>query len=350
MMPKDFSKAGSAKTIGRVAKASAEKAAVVTVRMIRNDALRDYPNNGEDVAYTADLENSIRELGFTDPIEVTSFGQSEGEYMIVSGHRRRAAGVRCGMDLFPCIVKSFVSEDAVCNYVLLANTQRDSSKDPLLFCKRYKMHEAYLSESGFTGSIREEIAKRLGISVQQADRYNQMNKVIEPVWDMVRDEEVGMSSVLPMATFSDEDQLQIFFLLQRQFSAQAKALSRECVKQIIDAYRGGDTVPQNPTPPADGLIGKVMNTDPGETRDPALRNRNDEVRRECDPIAATADEMDDDEKRHREASESNKADLRVMAKEVAGIIENMFDIGSDDEIANVLSKELKAFRVWVEVR
>lgn len=84
-MAKKFETAGSAKKIKEVAKVSAEKAQVIVVKMINNSCLHDCPNNHEDITDTADLENSIKELGFTDPIEVTSFGQSDGEYMIVSG-------------------------------------------------------------------------------------------------------------------------------------------------------------------------------------------------------------------------------------------------------------------------
>ena len=238
IMAKNFGSAGSAKTIKDVAKASAEKAQVLVVKMINNSNLHDYPNNREDVQDTADLEKSIAQLGFTDPIEVTSFGQNDGEYMIVSGHRRRTAGVKCGLSVFPCIVKSFDSDAEVENYVLLANSQRDSAKDPLLFCKRYKMHEEYLKSINFSGSLREEVANRLGISVAQADRYNAMNKIILPVWDMVRDEAVGMSSVFPMASHSETEQLEIYNIMEEALSA-GETLTRETVKAIIDGYRNG---------------------------------------------------------------------------------------------------------------
>ena len=150
-MAKNFGNAPGAKVIGEVAKQSAQKATVVTVRNIEAVKLHDFAKNGEDILDTADLEKSISEIGFTDPIEVTNFGCIEGEYTIVSGHRRRAAGVKCGMTSFPCIVKSFQSEDEVRNYVLFANSQRDSSKDPLLYAKRYIMHKEYLKEIGFAG-------------------------------------------------------------------------------------------------------------------------------------------------------------------------------------------------------
>ena len=237
-MAKNFGKAGSVKKFKEVAKASAEKAQVIVVKMIRNEYLVDYPKNFEDIQDTLDLENSIRELGFSDPIEVTTFGQPAGKYMIVSGHRRRSAGVKCGMDTFPCIVKPFNSDAEVNNYVLLANSQRDSAKDPLLFCKRYKMHEEYLKSINFTGKMRDEIAKRLGISVPQADRYNAINKVIIQVWDMIRDEVVGMSSVLPMASHAPEEQIEIYNIMQEALQMGVN-LTRGTVKQIVDSYREG---------------------------------------------------------------------------------------------------------------
>lgn len=237
-MAKNFGNAGSARRIKEVAKASNEKANVIQVKMINNDNLVDYPKNNEDVTDTIDLENSMRELGFTDPIEVTSYGMEEGKYMIVSGHRRRKAGIKVGISTFPCIIKSFSNEKEVHNYVLLANSQRDSAKDPLLFCKRYKMHEEYLNESGFKGKKREEIAKRLGISVQQADRYKKFNDVIISVWEMVSNGIVGMSSVLPMATHSVEEQEEIYLLLKEYYDKNSN-LTRETCNKIIKGYREG---------------------------------------------------------------------------------------------------------------
>jgi len=235
-MAKNFGKSPAAKRFGEVAKNTMANTNITAVKLIENSMLVDYPNNGEDIFYTADIENSINEMGFTDPIEVTDFNMPDGQYMIVSGHRRRSAGVKCGMDLFPCIVKSFDNENDVNNYVLLANSQRDSSKDPLLYCNRYKMHEQHLKTINFQGSVRDEIAKRLGISVRQADRYNQMNKIISPVWDLVRDELVGMSSVLPMAELAHDDQHEIYEILQINIDKGIE-LTRDKISFIIKNYK-----------------------------------------------------------------------------------------------------------------
>lgn len=311
-MAKNFGKAGSAKTINDVAKASAIKAQVVVLKNIADENLIDYEHNNEDVSDLTDLVQSMMENGFTDPLEVTDFGMEVGKFTIVSGHRRRMAGRKMGYESFPCIVRNFNNEIEVKNYVLFANSQRDSSKDPLLFCKRYKMHEEYLKEAGFEGKIREEIAKRLGISVAQADRYNTMNKIILPVWDMIRKEIVGMSSVLPMASHTVKEQEEIYVIMQDALKNDT-LLTRDTVKLIIENYRNGKKewaeiadLPRDSEKP----LSININTEPSESREEKEYDRNDEVNRGYDPINAELDKMDADRKKWEEEQTTEREEVQ----------------------------------------
>ena len=253
----------------------------------------------------------MKQNGFTDPMEVTDFGMESGKYMILSGHRRRQAGIKVfGKEFFfPCIVRHFDNAEQVQNYTLMANAQRDSAKDPCLFCARYKLHEEYLESIGFRGSKREEIAKRLGISAQQADRYNNMNKIILPVWDMVRAEIVGISSVQPMAKHTKEEQLVIYNIMQSAVDKGVN-LSRDTVKKIVDGFREGKTtweeiadMPRDSGLPLNGFA----DSEPSESRDNGESgNRNDEVNREHDPIADELDAMDKAEREWNENQQENE--------------------------------------------
>ena len=270
-------------TIKNVAKKSDEKSQILSLKWIEDKFLLDYPRNNEDTSYTEDIELSIQQNGFTDPIEVTDFGMEDGFFMIVSGHRRRCAGRKQKMDKFPCIIKHFESEQEVYNYVLLSNSQRDSAKDPLLYCKRYKMHEEYLKESGFKGSVINEVAKRLGLSPQHAERYSRFNRVIMPYWELVRNEKVGMSSLLPLAVLEEEQQKELYDVIVKCIEEGIEPTRTRC-KAIIDRYKEG-------VRGFDGLVngevktdekGKLgiavignINIEPGETPDKqedALRN------------------------------------------------------------------------------
>lgn len=310
-MAKNFGNAGSMKAVANAKKVEQEKAQVVALQNISNDNLIDNPKNGEDISFTADLEESMKQNGFTDPMEVTDFGMDNGKYMILSGHRRRMAGVKVfGKEFFfPCIVRHFDNAEQVQNYTLMANAQRDSAKDPCLFCARYKLHEEYLESIGFKGSKREEIAKRLGISAQQADRYNNMNKIILPVWDMVRAEIVGISSVQPMAKHTKEEQLVIYNIMQSAVDKGVN-LSRDTVKKIVDGFREGKTtweeiadMPRDSGLPLNGFA----DSEPSESRDNGESgNRNDEVKREHDPIADELDAMDEAEREWNENQQDNE--------------------------------------------
>lgn len=310
-MAKNFGNAGSMKAVANAKKVEQEKAQVVALQNISNDNLIDNPKNGEDISFTADLEESMKQNGFTDPMEVTDFGMDNGKYMILSGHRRRMAGVKVfGKEFFfPCIVRHFDNAEQVQNYTLMANAQRDSAKDPCLFCARYKLHEEYLESIGFKGSKREEIAKRLGISAQQADRYNNMNKIILPVWDMVRAEIVGISSVQPMAKHTKEEQLVIYNIMQSAVDKGVN-LSRDTVKKIVDGFREGKTtweeiadMPRDSGLPLNGFA----DSEPSESRDNGESgNRNDEVNREHDPISDELDAMDEAEREWSENQQDNE--------------------------------------------
>lgn len=340
-MAKNFGNAGSMKAVANAKKVEQEKAQVVALQNISNDNLIDNPKNGEDISFTADLEESMRQNGFTDPMEVTDFGMDNGKYMILSGHRRRMAGVKVfGKEFFfPCIVRHFDNAEQVQNYTLMANAQRDSAKDPCLFCARYKLHEEYLESIGFKGSKREEIAKRLGISAQQADRYNNMNKIILPVWDMVRAEIVGISSVQPMAKHTKEEQLVIYNIMQSAVDKGVN-LSRDTVKKIVDGFREGKTtweeiadMPRDSGLPLNGFA----DSEPSESRDNGESgNRNDEVNREHDPIADELDAMDEAEREWNENQQDNEDEAKEKEKHEPTPEEKALKLGED--IAKQLAK------------
>lgn len=340
-MAKNFGNAGSMKAVANAKKVEQEKAQVVALQNISNDNLIDNPKNGEDISFTADLEESMKQNGFTDPMEVTDFGMDNGKYMILSGHRRRMAGVKVfGKEFFfPCIVRHFDNAEQVQNYTLMANAQRDSAKDPCLFCARYKLHEEYLESIGFKGSKREEIAKRLGISAQQADRYNNMNKIILPVWDMVRAEIVGISSVQPMAKHTKEEQLVIYNIMQSAVDKGVN-LSRDTVKKIVDGFREGKTtweeiadMPRDSGLPLNGFA----DSEPSESRDNGKSgNRNDEVNREHDPIADELDAMDEAEREWNENQQENEDEAEEKEKHEPTPEEKALKLGED--IAKQLAK------------
>lgn len=102
------------------------------------------------------------------------------------------------------------------------------------------MHEEYLKEIGFKGSKREEIARRMNLRVAQADRYNQLNKVIFPLLDMVDKEVIGISHVTDsgLYTHAPEEQEEILQIINECLDNGVE-LTRPVAKKIVDSYREG---------------------------------------------------------------------------------------------------------------
>lgn len=234
----------SKKTFGKnkdvfqeVGKISETKGKVPAIVILPNDKLVDYPNNIE-IGSIDDLKASISEQGFTTPIEITNFGHTDDRYTIVSGHRRREAGVSEGYTHFPCIIRDFKNKNDLEKAVLLGNNQRDTSKHPGFMSELYNKTFEYLTATSYKGDKGKETARLLGLSRSHGDRYSQFRRIIEPIKQLVYDEILGMSSVTPLCTLSPEEQedlLNIFTdCIERGIS-----LNRNTVKTIELGYKAG---------------------------------------------------------------------------------------------------------------
>lgn len=221
--------------IDEVAKDIEIKSEIIRIVNIPDEDLIDYPDNNEDVEYTEDIELSMEKCGFFDPLHVTDFNMEDGKYMILAGHRRRRAAIKKGYTYMPCIIRHFSSMEEFKTYNFMANLQRNPDRNPLMYCERYKQREKFLKEIGFKGSYTKELATMLGVSVKTVERYKQMNKVILPVWDMVQNEQVGMSSVLFMATYDEEEQKEIYTILMDMVK-QNIPLTREKCHMVKEQY------------------------------------------------------------------------------------------------------------------
>ena len=302
VLAKDFKKSKSA--IAEAKAAESILAKQYEIKALSMNAIDAYVDNNEDVNDVTDLVSSMKENGFTDPIEVTNYGCPEGRYMILSGHRRYAAWseLHNGKQPINCIIvdaSKFKDDNDVKNYVLMANAQRDSAKDPLLFVKRYKEHEKLLTRQGFEGNMREEIANRLGLSVKQADRYKALGKLIPEIQNKIVEEVIGSSSAMPIAPLSESDQKKFNKILDDAISDGAN-LTRDYVNKMVKFFKAEiwsweaikAQIRQESIPVTSSINQAPVNTPSSSSYITENNNRNKEVRRESDLIAIEADKDD----------------------------------------------------------
>lgn len=195
--------------VNAIAKTSFEKANEKKVIWIKDEDLLDNPLNDEDLSYTEDIEEHIKTEGFRYPITVTKFGVSEeGKYYIISGHRSRRAGRNLGKTEFPCIIEDYASETEMYHAILTGNTRRN--RDPLDIVQRYIKWEKYLDMSGFKGNRNEKIAKCLGVSIKQGEKYRAFSKIIPEFWELVRNNDAAKDGLYRLGAKSEEEQKGIY--------------------------------------------------------------------------------------------------------------------------------------------
>lgn len=195
--------------VNAIAKTSFEKANEKKIIWIKDEDLLDNPLNDEDLSYTEDIEEHIKTEGFRYPITVTKFGVSqEGKYYIISGHRSRRAGRNLGKTEFPCIIEDYASETEMYHAILTGNTRRN--RDPLDIVQRYMKWEKYLDMSGFKGNRNEKIAKCLGVSVKQGEKYKAFSKIIPEFWELVRNNDAAKDGLYRLGAKSEEEQKGIY--------------------------------------------------------------------------------------------------------------------------------------------
>jgi ParB family chromosome partitioning protein len=109
---------------------TAQPSEIQAVRLCPVDLLFPHPHNprGEvDPATVQELADSIREKGALEPLIVVPHPEKPEGYLVVAGHRRRAASILLGLadlDEVPVIVRDFtpVEQEEV---MLAENIQRE---------------------------------------------------------------------------------------------------------------------------------------------------------------------------------------------------------------------------------
>lgn len=86
------------------------------IKKIKKEKIKPYKNNArkneETVKY---LEKSIKEFGFLQPILISD------EMEIVCGHSRFQAGCRLGMEEFPCLFASDLTDEQIREFRIIEN-------------------------------------------------------------------------------------------------------------------------------------------------------------------------------------------------------------------------------------
>ena len=166
------------------------------------------PYKVRDDADMESLEESISEQGIAMPLLVRPLENAEGEYEIISGHRRLFAARRLGLKEVPVIVYDISREDAI---VMLVDS--NLFREHVLPSEKafaYKMKLEAKKHQGKTSAqfgpklTAEEIAENESIS--QVKRYIRLTQLIGELLILVDEGKIAFTPAVELSFLTEQEQ------------------------------------------------------------------------------------------------------------------------------------------------
>lgn len=185
------------------------------VRVIPLKYVDDFPGHPFQVLEDEDMEKlteSIRDNGVINPIIVRK--KEDERYEIISGHRRKHACEKLGLELIPTIVRDVTRDEAIIAMVD-SNLQRENIL-PSEKAKAYKMKMDAMKRQGARTDLTssplgtklrtdEIIAQDAGESRNQIQRYIRLNELTPELLDFVDEGKIGLRPAVELSYLQEEE-------------------------------------------------------------------------------------------------------------------------------------------------
>lgn len=185
------------------------------IQMLSPEKMQPFPNHPFKVIdddKMNDMVESIKEYGVLVPIIVRPV--ENGNYEIVSGHRRHHAAVLTGQEEIPAIVRE-MDEDAAVLVMVDSNLQRENIL-PSEKAFAYKMKLEALKHQGKRSDLTsaqiglklstEIIGEQNGDSRNQVKRYIRLTHLIPDILEMVDDKNIAFNAAVEISYLSEREQ------------------------------------------------------------------------------------------------------------------------------------------------
>ncbi|MBE7004328.1 MAG: ParB/RepB/Spo0J family partition protein [Ruminococcaceae bacterium] len=158
----------------------------------------------EDAAMD-ELTESIRAYGVLSPLLARPKGEG---YELVSGHRRRAAAIKLGLQTVPVLVRDMSDDEAVI-LMVDSNLQRENLL-PSEKAFAYKMKLEALKHQGISTCGQVGHKSRDGLSDEesgrQIQRFIRLTNLVKPLLDMVDEGRIAFSPAVELSYLTKEQQ------------------------------------------------------------------------------------------------------------------------------------------------
>ncbi len=201
------------------------------------DLLHEFPNHPfkvRDDEAMRDTAESVEKYGVLVPAIVRP--REDGEYEIISGHRRHRASLLAGRDTMPCIIRN-LDDDAATIIMVDSNLQREEIL-PTERAAAYKMKLNAIKHQGerrdltspqFAAKLRTDdlIAEKEGISGDTVRRYIRLTELVPELAQMVDDKKIGLTPAVEISNLTKEEQMLLLDTIE----------SEDCTPSLSQAQR-----------------------------------------------------------------------------------------------------------------
>ena len=180
----------------------------------------DFPDHPFKVRMDEDMDllvQSVKERGVIVPITLRE--KEDGRYELVSGHRRKKACELAGFDTIRAEIRDLTRDEAIIlmvesnlqRSVILPSEKAFSYKMRLEAMKRLPGRPSRENSSPVGTHFRsdEVLAKEVGDSRNQINRYIRLTELIPPLLDLVDDGRIGMRPAVELSYLSKESQAEL---------------------------------------------------------------------------------------------------------------------------------------------
>lgn len=180
------------------------------------DSLIPFQNHPFRVVDNEDMKKiieSIQALGVVEPLIAREIG--DGQYEIISGHRRQYAAQQAGIETLPVIIRN-LDDDAATILMVDSNLHREEIL-PSERAFAYKMKldaikhqgkkiERTSSQVGMKLQAMDIVGEELGDSRNQVHRYIRLTNLIPELLEMVDTKQIGMNPAVELSFLKPDEQ------------------------------------------------------------------------------------------------------------------------------------------------
>ncbi|MBR3255790.1 MAG: ParB/RepB/Spo0J family partition protein [Clostridia bacterium] len=206
----------------------------------------DHPFKVVDDEELRDMAETIKERGILHPLIVRQ--REDGNYEIISGHRRKKASQIANLKEVPCIVRNLTRDEAIIQMVD-SNMQREKVL-PSERAFAYKMKlEAQKHQGKTSGQVVQKLSRDNiadGESGRQVQRWIRLTELIKPLLDLVDEERIAFTPAVDLSYLTEDEQMVLhnIFLCEEKtpnvsqarylkLLSQEKRLTTEKIEEIM---------------------------------------------------------------------------------------------------------------------